>query len=620
MKQNTPEKARLLTPRLLAFAALGAYFTVVFFGGLANTGDDPLLSPDFVVHIHPLTYALAFLILGGILLAYGSISRRMVYGYSWIACALYALRTAIAGGSYYLTYAMCGLLALMTLLVGRAMHAEPRKNDRAPRTMSTLAAKIVIIVPLLVGVGISLFLLLSSYLTYTTQPAVSTGVYAQLMHALRDGFSFDTTLEFGRPVSHFAAHISPAFLLYLPFYALIPSPVTLIVLQTLAVYSAVIPLYLLCRQRGLSTGLTAVVCSLLCLSPAVWIGAAGSLHEYALLLPLLLWLLWALAVKRTVPAFIFAAACLLVRETAAIHVAAVGLYHMLSNAGKTANDVERKSVRRRGLILCLGAILYFGVAFSVLTYAGEGTLITRFENITGPYATDILTLLREIIYNPALALYEMLAEAKILYVFSLLLPVAFLPLLSRKKAGLVFLIPLLLLNLLSDFPYHYQLDFPYSFGVTAFVLHLTVDALGVLGSRANVDKETNGRSRRVLRRVALLSVCFTLIISASRLAEHALFVEYVFDGGDEVAVMDSLLEKLDEEASVSASARLCPNLAGRDELYILSQGVETDVIVLDLRAEWQIGAEKDYTIDYYQKMGYTVTDTQAGILAILEKG
>ena len=42
-----------------------------------------------------------------------------------------------------------------------------------------------------------------------------------------------TTCERDRVLSHFAVHVSPIYYLFLPFYALFPSPVTLEVLQAL---------------------------------------------------------------------------------------------------------------------------------------------------------------------------------------------------------------------------------------------------------------------------------------------------------------------------------------------------------------------------------------------------
>jgi uncharacterized membrane protein len=516
---------------------------------------------------------------------------------------------ATSGESYYLTFALCGLVAVMTYACGKALRGvapTPKATDKK-KDLTPLGGKIAVGALCLLGGGVTLFLLLSSYLTFTTSPSTSTGVYLQLMESLK-GFSFDTTLEFGESVSHLSAHISPIFLVYLPFYALIPSPVTVMVLQTAAVFSAVVPLWLICRRKGLSPALSAVVCGLLCLYPAVWGGAAGSFHEYALLLPLLLWLLWSLEADRKVLPWVFALLILCVRETCAIHLCAVGLYHVLSVKGRENASGER----RKGLLLMGISLAYFITAMAVLTHLGKGTLITRFDNITGIFGTNFPTLLREIFYNPAIAVYEMLTESKLHYLLCLLLPLGLIPLLTKKKAGFAFLLPLLTLNLLSDFPYHFSLDFPYSFGVAAFALYLTTDALAEL--TAHTDKAL------LTRRLVTLAVCFTILLGGFRLAGYGLFTEYTFTGHEEVSAMAELLAVVEDGASVSASGRLVPSLAAREEVYYLRQGQMTEFVVIDLREEWATEADRKYDEKYYTDKGYTVVRRCADVGVVLKKG
>lgn len=613
MKTQTNPSARSVTGKLLAFAAVGAYFAVLFVGGLLNYGKTPVIAPDFIIYLNPLTYGIAWLVLTAVLLAYGMISKPVVYGFAWVASLCYSVGTAVSGGSYYLTFALCALMAGMTYACGWALRSERAgiSGKKKPFVLSSLGGKLVMaFVAALAGGGV-LFLLLSSYLSYTTSPSVSTGVYIQLMESLRSGFSFDTTLEFGAEVSHLAAHISPIFLVYLPFYAVIPSPVTLMVLQVLAVYSAVIPLWLIARRKGLSPVLSALLCGLLCLFPLVWGGTAGSFHEYALLLPLLLWLLWSFEAHRRVLPWVFAALVLCVRETCAIHLFTVGVYWLLTNRKAVEGEQSRKAERVKSVVLMGVSALYFVIAMAVLTYAGKGTLITRFSNVTGIYSTDFATLIRELLYNPALAVYEMLTEAKLHSVLCTVLPLGLIPLFSKKKAGLVFLLPYLLLNLLSDFSFHYSPDFPYSFGVSALALYLCADTLGELAARE--DKAV------LLRRLSAIAVCCTLIIGGFRLADFSLFTSYSVEGKDEVAEMTELLSAVEDGASVSASARLVPNLAAREEVYYLHQGQTTEFVVIDLREEWAVESDAKYDEKYYTDKGYTVVKRCVGVGVVLRK-
>jgi uncharacterized membrane protein len=373
----------------------------------------------------------------------------------------------------------------------------------------------------------------------------------------------------------------------------------------------VIPLWLIARRKGLSPALSGLVCGLLCFFPAVWEGCAGSFHEYALLLPLLLWLLWALEADRKVLPWVFAALILCVRETCAIHLLAVGLYRAVSAAKASETPETAGRARKNGLILAGISLLYFTTAMILLSRLGMGTLITRFDNVTGEYGTFFDSLARAILYDPAIAVYEMLTEAKLHYVLCLLLPVALIPCLTKKRAGLFFLLPLLLLNLLSDFPYHFRTDFPYSFGVAAFALYLTADGL------AEVAKRTDKAS--LIKRLTTLAVCFTLVIGGFRLAGYGLHAEYAVTGGEEISAMTEILKTVEKGASVSASGRLLPALAAREEIHPLSAKADTDTVVLDLREDWSLPDEKDYTVAYYEKLGYTVVASRDGVCAVLVK-
>jgi hypothetical protein len=269
MKTQTNSAARAVTGKLVAFSLTGAYLAVLLFGVLLNSGKASPLDTSFVIYLHPVTYAVVWAVLSAILVVYGSISKAFVYRFTWLAAMGYALVTAACAGSFALTFALCGLVALMTVICGRALREETASQKPASKVCSVKGGKLAVGILAALGGGLTLFLLLSSYLSFTVSPSVSTGVYIQMMESLRSGLSFDTTLEFGESVSHLAAHISPIFLVYLPFYALIPSPVTLMILQTGAVFSAVIPLWLIARRKGLSPALSGLVCGLLCFFPAV---------------------------------------------------------------------------------------------------------------------------------------------------------------------------------------------------------------------------------------------------------------------------------------------------------------------------------------------------------------
>ncbi len=605
-KQKKAYMKRNITGRLVMIALLGAWFACLFVESFLSPIS--ITSPTFVHGMNWAWFSISWVTLTAILLAYGSLVPAAVRWFSLGASTLYCLRAAFLGQSYFLAFALCGVMVAMWLLCGVNL-------PTARKALGKRGAVIALTAVGLVGFGFLLWMMVSAYAAYLTPSAGSTGLYTQMLWHMSQTFGQSTSLEFGEVASHFAAHISPIFYIYLPFYALIPSPITLMVLQALAVCSAVIPLYLIARHRGLARGAAVAVGGLALLLPAVMGGTTEGLHELALLLPLLLWLLWALEKQRSVWVAVFALLCLCVRETAALYVFTVGLYWLLSHGSKADYDSAKEARRNRWVAVALMVVglAYLIVALAILTYAGKGTLITRYENVTGVYNTSFRTLCWEIIMNPAVALYEMLTVSKLHFVMALLLPLGLLPLRGKRKAALVCIIPLLLINLLPDAAYQYNPDFPYGFGVAALALYLTVVALSEC--QAHTDMTRTAKQRLTA------AVCFALIIGAFFVGDrYAADLTYAVTAGDEIAAMDEILEALPSDAAVSASGHLIPHLSDRTEIYRLDTEMYTDYVALDLREAHMVKGEDIYDVAYYRALGYTVVTEKDGVAAVLKKG
>src|SRR5437879_2663091 len=82
------------------------------------------------------------------------------------------------------------------------------------------------------------------------------GVYDQSMYStVHYGRLFFSTVEWPYTMSvvpagtQLAVHFSPVLFLLLPIYAVFPSPVTLLVLKTIAVALGAFPVYLMGRRR-----------------------------------------------------------------------------------------------------------------------------------------------------------------------------------------------------------------------------------------------------------------------------------------------------------------------------------------------------------------------------------
>ena len=596
------ENSAKITPKLVGAALLGAWFISAFF---FSFGKVSILEPQIVYSKSLWGFLGVWVLISVIMLAYGAISPFMTRVAAFIGTLAYCLRVAFVGWDSFLAIGLCGIIFLMLWLTELDLFTWLGAVSCKTRRILT------VILAILSG-ALILTLALIGTLSYTAEPGNSTGLYHQMLWHMTQGFTPVTTLEFGESISHFSIHFSPIFYLYLPFYAVIPSLVTLYVLQTLAVLSALFPLSMIARRKGLSNGVTLVLCLLFCLCPALIGGASGGFHEYALLLPLLLWLLWALESRKTLAVVIFSLLCLSVRETAAIYLIAIGLYRLVCEGFNKKNTFEKRD-RITGISLAAGSLVYITVALILFTYLGQGTLIGRFSNITGIYNTTFTVLFRQIFMNPALVLYEILNLKKLLFALCLILPLFLLPFKSGKKSALLLLLPLLILNLLGDYPYHTRMDFPYAIGSIALLFYMAILTLAEAPKMPLHSQKVSGWLTAAL--------CFTLIIGAYRGANESYQFEYATGEKEQISVIDTVLSAIPEDASVSASERFIPALADRKEIYTPNHSVSTDYVVIDLREEWSpVREEIDAIKEEYAAEGYVIADHREGIIILFEKG
>ncbi len=600
--KQTSENSVKITPKLVGATLLGAWFiTALFF----SFGKVSILEPQIVYSKSLWGFLGVWVLISVIMLAYGAISPFMTRVAAFIGTLAYCLRVAFVGWDSFLAIGLCGIIFLMLWLTELDLFSRLE-------TVSCKTRRILTVILAILSGALILTLALIGTLSYTAEPGNSTGLYHQMLWHMTQGFAPVTTLEFGESISHFAIHFSPIFYLYLPFYAVIPSLVTLYVLQTLAVLSALFPLSMIARKKGLSNGVTLVLCLLFCLFPALIGGASGGFHEYALLLPLLLWLLWALESRKTIAVVIFSLLCLAVRETAAIYLIAIGLYWLICEGFNKKNTFEKRD-RIIGISIAVGSLVYITVALILYTYLGQGTLIGRFSNITGIYNTTFTVFFRQIFINPALVLYEMLNLKKILFLLCLALPLFVLPFKFGKKSALLLLLPLLILNLLGDYPYHTRMDFPYAIGSIALLFYMAILTLAEASKNPLLGKKVS--------RWLTAALCFTLIIGAYRGANESYQIEYAANEKEQISVVDTVLSTIPEDASVSASERFIPTLADRKEIYTPNHSVNTDYVVIDLREEWSASGEEIDTIkEEYAEEGYVVEDHREGVIILFKKG
>ncbi len=438
-------------------------------------------------------------------------------------------------------------------------------------------------------------------------PSYDFGIFSQMFYSMRTQGAPITTLERDGALSHFAVHVSPIYYLMLPFYALVPTPATLQVLQAAVLASAVIPLWLLGKRHGLSPQVRTLLCALALLYPAFSGGTSYDIHENCFLTPLLLWLFYGIDSKRPWLIALAAVLTLGVKEDAAVYTAVVGLYLLVC-----AWLQKDKGHAITGTALLAGSLLWFFAVTGYLAQKGDGVMTYRYRNFMFDGEDSLLGVVKAVILCPMKAVFECMDAEKLKFLAQTMIPLLGLPLLTRRYERYLLLIPYVLVNLMSDYTYQHDILFQYTFGSTAFLFYL------VSVNLADMKLDF----RRISALGAALVVCagfFGYAVAPTAIT----YIQYPrLYAGFYQGVRDTL-DTIPEDASVTATTFYTTYLSQRDILYDVGYCSKehlfsTDYVVLNLNADsscTKYGGIKKL-IDQMEDKGYTLHARYGDTLAI----
>ena len=302
-------------------------------------------------------------------------------------------------------------------------------------------------------------------------PNYDFGIFSQMFYYMKQTGLPLTTLERSGLLSHFAVHVSPIYYLMLPVYWLFPYPVTLQILQAAVITSGVIPMWLIGKQKGLSGWQRTLLCAVLLFLPTTAGGASYDLHENCFLLPLILWLLYAMDRKSWLLTALFALLTLCVKEDAAVYVAVIALYQII----RTTVNYDRKKIWElvAGVCLFAAALGWFFAVTGYLASQGDGVMTYRYKNFDFDGSGSLITVVKAVLLCPMKLMAECTKDRdRLVYIAQTLIPLLGLPLMTRKFQRYILLIPYILVNLMPSWQYQYNIFFQYSFGSSALLLYL----------------------------------------------------------------------------------------------------------------------------------------------------
>jgi uncharacterized membrane protein len=434
--------------------------------------------------------------------------------------------------------------------------AGARLLDIGQRHGRWLAPSVVVLAALGYGTYTSYYTIHRHRLIQTF--AFDLGIYDNLMYGALHGKFFKSPVLFGPGnYNYLAGHAEYGMLLFLPFYALRPGAETLLIIQSMTLGLAALPLFLFARTR-LPLALSVVVSVGYLLFAPLHGPNFYDFHWLPLAIFFHFWLYFALATRRTWLAVAMVLCLFSMREDIALGLCVLGLFLWLTG--------ER---RRFGLLLSIASVSWFVLnKFVLMRLAGKWWFENMYAELFADGKSGYGSVLKTLLSNPTYSLATLAHEAKLVYIFHMLVPLGFLPV--RRLPLVALLLPGFFFTLLTTgyWPTT-SIAFQYTTHWIPYLFLATVLALGLMGS------QPEGKVQR-------LAAVFTLVLALTSHSYNfgAVLQRESFVGGFLPVTFEtkpeqvkrhqallSLVSRIPQTASVAATEFLNPHVSTRLEAY-----------------------------------------------------
>lgn len=257
------------------------------------------------------------------------------------------------------------------------------------------------------------------------------GIYAHAFWNALHGFGFFNSPE---GLDHLNCHASPGLYFLLPVYAALPNSFTLLMLNSLALAVGAIPAYVLAR-RCIGPFVSLCCSAIYLVNPALR-SLNYDIHEVTFAVPLLLWAMLFLQLRRTWSLLLMLLLAASFKEDVGIVVSFCGLYAALF----------QRRVHLGTLVVLLGILwVVFGVGAFIPYFGGDfgSGYFERYRALGDSWIEVVLSP----ILRPGALLASVSSEATQRYLIMVLAPFAFLPIFA--PAELLLALPPLAVNILA---------------------------------------------------------------------------------------------------------------------------------------------------------------------------
>jgi uncharacterized membrane protein len=369
-------------------------------------------------------------------------------------------------------------------------------------------------------------------------------------------------------------HLSLLLFLIAPLYALFPAPLTLLLLQTLFIGLAVIPLYLFAREV-LGNALAVLFGGLYLFYPALHYVNRYEFHPVAFSIFFLLSMFYCFEKQRFRPFLFFMLLSLACKENISFAIFMFGFYALFCT--------NRAS--RWGLVAIAAALFWFLVPIRIMFHLNQG--IIDFSLIYKHLGDTLPQAIGNIITQPSLILEYGITRANAKFLFQLFFPLLFLPVLAPKT--LFIIIPFFLQQLLSTRTYDHTIQYHYTAKLIPFLFISAVYGMRFL----------LGLPWLKHRRWPLVALLLTATVISNVFFGWLPHVPGYFPRRYAVKAIDrikeDLIKRIPKDASVVATFEFLPKLSSRKHLYAFHH-VYIGTYTLSATKAYELPRDVDYAL------------------------
>ncbi len=448
--------------------------------------------------------------------------------------------------NYYFAMGITGIgIAFMGYLMGKLPH---RRLEKVPELVTALLVAIV-------AVAVVVFISLGTIARHGTfsSSCYDFGIFAQMFYSMKEDFTAVTTCERNTFLSHFNVHASFIYYLLLPFYAVFPHENTLLVCQAVLAMGGVIPLYLLAKKHNYHGIMRIAVCMVYIFYAGLLAPSFYDFHENAFLPTLLMWLLYAMDSRHYILFYIMTILTCIVKEDAPLYVICIGFYFLIE---------EKTWKRLHGLAVMVISGIYFVLISNWMREYGDGEMMasSRFGNLTIAPGDGFGSIIRNVLVDPAYFFSLFIQEHSLMIVLQIMIPLMFLPFMTRKLHRYLLMIPFIIMNLVVSTSYGYAagIGYQYIYGPSCLMIYLAF---------INADDFVYEKRNTIIAMASVASLASALCFISGK----AGYIESYNKRADYYQNLEACLDSVPEDGRVIVNTWFLPHLADRKEVYIFDR-------------------------------------------------